>query len=128
MVFTGDTLFTLGCGRIFEGSPAIMWEGLQKLMVLPKETLVYGSHEYTLANARFAVSVDPHNNALSERRKKFTAMRDRDEPTVPTTIKEELETNPFLRAGDSAIRKLLKMEAATDSEVFAEIRKRKDNF
>ena len=128
VVFTGDTLFTLGCGRIFEGNAAMMWEGLQKLMALPQETLVYGSHEYTLANARFAVSVDPHNTALSERRERFTAMRERNEPTVPTTIRDELETNPFLRAGDSAIRKFLNMETATDSEVFAEIRKRKDNF
>jgi len=128
LVFTGDTLFTLGCGRVFEGNPAMMWESLEKLMALPPETVVYSSHEYTLANAKFTLSVDPGNAALRARAEKFEAMRKKSEPTVPTTIGEELATNPFLRAADPAIREHLGMAGASDAEVFAEVRKRKDNF
>lgn len=128
LVFTGDTLFTLGCGRVFEGTPDMMWESLSKLMALPPHTTVYSAHEYTLANARFALSVDPGNEMLKSRARGFEAMRERGEPTVPTTMAEELQTNPFLRASDPDIRKHLGMETASDAEVFAEIRKRKDNF
>ena len=127
VVFTGDTLFALGCGRIFEGDPAMMWASLQKLMELPPETLVYCGHEYTQANAKFSVTVDPDNSDLAARAKEIEALRAEGKPTLPTTIGKELETNPFLRAADPAIRAHLKMEAATDAEVFAEIRKRKDN-
>jgi hydroxyacylglutathione hydrolase len=127
-VFTGDTLFTLGCGRIFEGNAEMMWDSLSKLMQLPPETVVYSSHEYTLANANFAVTVDPENAALKMRKIEMEKLRENNLPTVPSTIGEELATNPFLRAGDPAIRKLLGMVKASDSEVFAEIRKRKDNF
>lgn len=128
LVFTGDTLFTLGCGRVFEGTPQMMWESLSKLMHLPPETQVYSAHEYTLANAKFALSVDPDNELLKARAKSFEAMRARGEPTVPTNLGEELQTNPFLRAADPDIRKLLGMEEADDAAVFAEIRKRKDSF
>ena len=127
-VFTGDTLFTLGCGRVFEGTKPIMWQSLQKLMKLPPETIIYSSHEYTLANAKFALSVDPENEKLKARAKKFVVMRAQSEPTVPSTLEEELQTNPFLRAGDPVIRKFLGLENASDAEVFAEIRTRKDNF
>jgi hydroxyacylglutathione hydrolase len=127
-LFSGDTLFTLGCGRLFEATPQIMWESLQKLIALPTDTLVYGSHEYTLANAKFALSVDPKNEKLRTRSLNFTEMRKNGEVTVPTTLEAELATNPFLRAGDPAIRKLLKLADASDEAVFTEIRKRKDNF
>ena len=126
--FTGDTLFALGCGRIFEGTPEMMWASLEKLMKLPGETVIYSSHEYTAANARFAVSVDPDNTALAERVRKVEALRADNQPTVPSLLSEELATNPFLRASDPAIRQHLNMSAADNQSVFAEIRARKDNF
>lgn len=127
VVFTGDTLFALGCGRIFEGDPAMMWASMQKLMALPPETTVYCGHEYTQTNARFALSVDPDNAKLVIRAARIDALRADGKPTLPTSIGEELETNPFLRAADPKIRKQLDMQGASDSDVFAEIRKRKDN-
>lgn len=128
MIFTGDTLFSLGCGRIFEGTQAMMWESLSKLAKLPAETIVYSAHEYTLANARFALTIDPNNKALVERTDEIKKLRAANLPTVPSTIGLELATNPFLRAGDAEIRKQLDMVDATDTEVFAEIRTRKDRF
>lgn len=128
VVFTGDTLFTLGCGRLFEGDADMMWNSLQRLMQLPGDTMVYSSHEYTLANAAFAVTVDPDNSLLKQRVDSFKDMRKANQPTVPSLLSDEMATNPFLRANDSAIRTHLKMENATDAEVFAEIRLRKDNF
>ncbi|MGB0411435.1 MAG: hydroxyacylglutathione hydrolase [Pikeienuella sp.] len=128
VVFTGDTLFTLGCGRIFEGNPAMMWESLSKLADLPAETIVYSAHEYTLANAKFAASVDADNPDLVAQISAVKAKRERGEATSPSTIGMERATNPFLRAADPAIRACLGMETASDAEVFAEIRKRKDNF
>lgn len=128
VVFTADTLFALGCGRLFEEGPAVMCESMKKLAKLPPETVVYCGHEYTLSNARFAVTIDPDNARLAERAKQIEALRSDDKPTLPTTIGEELATNPFMRWGDPSIRKHLGMETASDGEVFAEIRKRKDNF
>jgi hydroxyacylglutathione hydrolase len=128
VAFTADTLFALGCGRIFEGTPPMMHASLQKLAALPADTTVYCGHEYTLSNARFALTVDPTNSALKERAAWIEELRADERPTLPTTIGEELSTNPFLRAHDPAIRRHLGMESATDAEVFAEIRKRKDNF
>ncbi len=128
VVFTGDTLFTLGCGRVFEGDAGMMWSSLQKLMQLPVDTLVYSSHEYTLANADFAVTIDPDNAQLLKRTEKFKSMRENNEPTVPALLSDELATNPFLRAANASVRTNLQMNSATDAEVFAEIRKRKDNF
>ena len=127
-VFTGDTLFSLGCGRVFEGDGPMMWNSLQKLATLPAETAVYCGHEYTLANGNFALSVDPDNKKLQVRMDEVIALREAGKPTLPTTIGDELATNPFLRVGDKNIRKLLGMEGASDSEVFTEIRARKDNF
>ena len=128
VIFTGDTLFTLGCGRVFEGDKPMMWASLKKLISLPPETVVYSAHEYTLANAKFALSVDPGNSALQRRTLDFEQMRERGEATSPTTMAEEMETNPFLRAADPGIRAHLGMEGASDEEVFAEIRSRKDSF
>ena len=106
----------------------MMFASLQKLAALPAETTIYCGHEYTETNARFALTVDPTNSALKERAAKIDALRADDKPTLPTTIGEELATNPYLRAHDPAIRRNLGMENATDEAVFAEIRKRKDNF
>ena len=128
VAFTADTLFALGCGRLFERPAPVMFESLKKLAALPAATTVYCGHEYTLANARFALTIDPTNSALKERAAKIEKLRADDKPTLPTTIGEELATNPFLRWHDPAIRKNLGMEHAPDVDVFAEIRKRKDNF
>lgn len=128
LVFTGDTLFTLGCGRLFEGDAATMWQSLSKLIALPSDTWVYGSHEYTQANAKFALSVDPNNQALQQRAEQINKLRAENKPTVPSKLSDELKTNPFLRPDDADIRALLDMPSASDEAVFAEIRQRKDNF
>ncbi len=128
VLFAADTLFALGCGRLLECAAPVMFESLRKLAALPPETAVYCGHEYTLSNARFALTVDPGNEALQARAKKIEALRAEGKSTLPTTIGEELATNPFLRWADPAIRKHLGMEKASDAEVFAEIRKRKDDF
>jgi len=127
VVFSGDTLFVLGCGRIFEGNPEMMWNSMQKLMQLPEDTIVYCSHEYTQSNAKFALTVDPDNDQLHIRAEEINELRAQGKPTVPTTIGKELATNPFCRPHDPSIRKNLNMENATDAEVFAAIRKAKDN-
>jgi len=128
IAFVGDTLFALGCGRLFEGSPEQMWASLSRLAAWPEETRIYCAHEYTQANAAFALSVDPDNRDLQAYAAAVEAERARGEPTVPTTIGAELAANPFLRPADPAIRKRLGLEAADDTAVFAEIRRRKDNF
>jgi hydroxyacylglutathione hydrolase len=128
VAFVGDTLFALGCGRLFEGTPQQMWTSLNKLMALPDETIVYCAHEYTQSNARFALSVEPQNQELTARARDIDAKRARGEWTVPTTIGLEKATNPFLRAASPTLRATLGMPSASDVEVFAETRKRKDNF
>lgn len=128
LLFAADTLFALGCGRLFERPASDMWASLQKLAALPDETVVYFGHEYTAANARFALTIDPDNKRLRDRAAEIEDMRAKGRYTVPTTLALEKETNPFLRAGDPAIRYLLGMQDASNEEVFAEIRKRKDNF
>lgn len=128
IAFVGDTLFALGCGRLFEGTPQQMWTSLGKLMALPDDTTVYCAHEYTQANARFALSVEPQNAALVARAKEIDEKRARGEWTVPTTIGLEKATNPFLRAASADLRRTVGLEAAKDVDVFAETRKRKDNF
>lgn len=128
IAFVGDTLFALGCGRLFEGSPEQMWESLSRLAQWPDETRIYCAHEYTQANAAFALSVDPDNRDLQAYAAAVEAERARGEPTVPTTIGAEKAANPFLRPADMKIRRRLQLEAASDAEVFAEIRSRKDRF
>ncbi|MCO5064737.1 MAG: hydroxyacylglutathione hydrolase [Rhizobiaceae bacterium] len=128
VAFTGDTLFAMGCGRLFECPPAVMHDSLGKLAALPADTTVYCGHEYTLSNARFAVTVDPLNEALANRLTQVEALRAEGRPTLPTTIADELATNPFLRCADPSIRADLGMTGASNADVFAEIRKRKDNF
>jgi len=128
VAFVGDTLFALGCGRLFEGTASQMWASLQKLMALPPETRVYCAHEYTQSNARFALTVDPENPQLAERAKQIAAMRANGIATVPTTIGLELATNPFLRAASPALQRAIGMSGADPVAVFAETRRRKDNF
>ena len=103
-VFVGDTMFALGCGRLFEGTPAEMRHSLTRLAALPDETRVYCAHEYTQTNARFALTIDPENDALQAYAIEVDALRGRGEPTVPTTIAAEKAANPFLRASDARIR------------------------
>lgn len=128
VLFSADTLFALGCGRLLEGTPAMMLASLKKLAALPAATRVYCGHEYTQSNARFALTVDPTNSALKDRAKRVDALRADGKATLPSTLGEELATNPFLRWHDPSIRRNLGMDTATDEAVFAEIRKRKDLF
>lgn len=132
LVFCGDTLFAAGCGRLFEGTPGQMWNSLSKLKELPLETLVCCAHEYTLSNLRWALEVEPNNSALQQRWKTASKLREQGLPTVPSTMGQELETNPFLRPLQeevvAAARK--KANATLDSavEVFACLREWKNNF
>ncbi len=126
LVFCGDTLFACGCGRLFEGTPAQMAASLAKLARLPGATRVYCGHEYTLANIDFALAVEPGNRRLAERRAREAAKRERGTPTLPSTIEEELATNPFLRCGEPEVVAAAQRHAgralAGPIEVFAEIR------
>ena len=128
IAFCGDTLFSLGCGRVFETSLPVMWNSLVKLAALPGETQVYCGHEYTESNARFSLTIEPENADLQERVKMVTALRAAGKPTVPTTIALELATNPFLRAEQATVQSQVNMPGADPSAVFAEIRTRKDKF
>lgn len=121
IAFVGDTLFALGCGRLFEGTPEQMWDSLSRVAGLPDDTTVYCAHEYTASNARFALSIDD-DPALKARAEQIFAARERGEPTVPTSIAAEKATNPFLRAP------LLRPNAPTPAQAFAEIRAAKDSF
>jgi hydroxyacylglutathione hydrolase len=127
-VFTGDTMFAMGCGRLFEGTPAMMVESLAKLAALPDATKVYCGHEYTLKNARFALTLEPGNAALLARLSEVTAQRDAGKPTVPSSIGLEKATSPFLRTHSAEIRATLDMHDAADVEVFAAIRRLRDAF
>ena len=126
-LFCGDVLFSLGCGRVFTGDHARMWGSLAKLLPLPDDAAVYCGHEYTLSNARFALTVDPDNPALQARAAEVERLREAGERTIPSTMGLERATNPFLRVNDPAIRARLGLtDAASEAEVFAEIRRRKD--
>ncbi len=128
LLFPGDTLFPMGCGRLFEGDGPMMWSSLQKLLVLPDDTRIYCAHEYTLANAAFALSIDPENTDLQAQSERVQMMRAADAPTSPTSLAMERKTNPFLRPDDPGIRAQLGMPDDTDAAVFTEIRARKDRF
>lgn len=132
LLFCGDTLFAGGCGRLFEGSPSVMLDSLRSLSALPPATRVYCAHEYTLANLAFARAVEPGNQALAERQQEAEALRRHDQPTVPSTLAVELETNPFLRSHTPELRDSLRrqgrLEGESDPEVFATVRAWKDNF
>ena len=126
--FTGDTLFLMGCGRLFEGDPKMMWTSLSKLMTLPDETRIHCGHEYTQSNGRFALTLEPGNQALNARMEEVNALRAAGKPTVPATMGLEKQTNPFLRPDQPEIRKNLGMEKADTVSAFGEIRARKDRF
>ena len=126
--FVGDTMFALGCGRLFEGTAEQMWTSLSKLMALPDDTVVYCAHEYTQANAAFALSVEPDNQDLKDRAKEIADLRAQGIPTVPTTIGRERATNPFVRATSADLQATIGMVGADPVAVFAETRKRKDHF
>ena len=127
-LFCGDTLFALGCGRMFEGTAPQMWASLSKLRALPPETRVYCAHEYTQSNARFALSVEPSNAALVARAADIDRKRAANLPTVPSTIGEELATNPFLRPDSPEIRHCFQLPDAALHEVFGATRAAKDSF
>lgn len=128
-LFPGDTLFSMGCGRLFEGTPAQMWSSLQKLIPLPDDTKVYCAHEYTQSNARFAVSIDGNNPDLQRRKEEVDTARAHGEPTIPCLLGEEKKVNPFLRPDNKEIREALGVPAdASNEEAFAAIRAAKDRF
>jgi hydroxyacylglutathione hydrolase len=126
--FTGDTLFAMGCGRLFEGTPGMMWASLSKLMKLPDDIKIYCGHEYTLNNGRFALTLEPRNSDLQARMKDVEAARAKGAPTIPSTMGLEKKTNPFLRPDSKEIHAALGMENADTVSVFGEIRRRKDSF
>ena len=124
ILWTGDTLFVGGCGRLFEGDAKSMWESLQKLASLPDDTLIYCGHDYTLENYEFALSIEPENQTVKQR---LNDIRQTGQ-TVPTTMLQERATNVFLRAGTPEVKAALSMPQAADFEIFAELRRRKDVF
>jgi hydroxyacylglutathione hydrolase len=129
VVFTGDTLFLAGCGRLFEGNPPMMHASLQKLAKLDPRTKVYCGHEYTESNLRFAAHVEPNNPKVAEARARAAEIRKGGKPTVPATIADELSYNPFLRTHSAEIRKTLGIEAdAAPEDALGAIRKAKDSF
>lgn len=132
LLFCGDTLFSLGCGRLFEGSPAQMLASLDRLATLPGDTLVCCTHEYTLSNAAFAIAVDPDNPALQARIDAVRALRAASKPTLPSTLAQEIATNPFLRCDTPAVRDAVAAHvghmSADRIETFAELRRWKDGF
>lgn len=128
LVFAGDTLFSLGCGRVFEGSMEQMYRSVSQFAALPPATRLYCGHEYTQSNARFALAMEPGNLVLQQRAAEVDQLRAKGEMTCPSTIAAELAANPFLRTGSTEIRKTLGLESASDAEVFAELRERKNSF
>ncbi|HSR56407.1 MAG TPA: hydroxyacylglutathione hydrolase, partial [Alphaproteobacteria bacterium] len=127
-LFCGDTLFAMGCGRLSEGTADQMWKALLKFRALPDDTQVYCAHEYTQTNARFALTIEPDNKALQARAAEVDRMRAEDIATVPSLLGEERATNPFLRASEPELMAAIGMTGAEPVEVFAETRRRKDNF
>ena len=128
LLFSGDTLFVLGCGRPFECDPPVLWESLARLRALPDDISVYCGHEYTVSNGRFAVSVEPDNAALAARLKEAEAQRAAGQPTLPTTIGAEKATNPFLHADDPELAERIGLPGAEPGAVFTELRSLKNSF
>lgn len=127
-LFCGDTLFSMGCGRLFEGTAEQMWQSLQLLQALPDCTRIYCAHEYTLANGNFAMSIETDNPALQQRLAEVSQLRAKNQATVPSTLAQELATNPFLREKSVSVQQSLNMIDRPAVEVFAKIRKLKDSF
>ncbi|MGJ0516096.1 MAG: hydroxyacylglutathione hydrolase [Methylomicrobium sp.] len=128
LLFCGDTLFVMGCGRLFEGTAEQMWDSLQRLKALPADTRFYCTHEYTQNNGRFALTLEPDNPVLIEKMQRVAELRAHNRPTVPSTIGEELATNPFFREDSPSIRKSIGLMEAAPVQIFAEIRRLKDRF
>jgi hydroxyacylglutathione hydrolase len=128
LAFVGDTLFSVGCGRILEGTPEMMWQSLVKIRNLPADTQLYCGHEYTAANVHFALTVEPKNSALRARAEEVVRLIEKKRPTIPTTIQQEKSYNPFLRADLHSVAGAINMEGANPESVFATIRARKDKF
>jgi hydroxyacylglutathione hydrolase len=128
LAFVGDTLFSVGCGRILEGTPEMMWQSLVKIRNLPADTQLYCGHEYTAANVHFALTVEPKNSALRARAEEVVRLIEKKRPTIPTTIQQEKSYNPFLRADLHSVAGAINMEGANPQSVFATIRARKDKF
>jgi len=128
LAFVGDTLFSVGCGRILEGTPEMMWQSLVKIRNLPADTQLYCGHEYTAANVHFALTVEPKNSALRTRAEEVVRLIEKKRPTIPTTIQQEKSYNPFLRADLHSVAGAINMEGANPESVFATIRARKDKF
>ena len=128
LLFAGDTLFSIGCGRVIEGTMEQMWQSMLKLRALPDDTMVYCGHEYTLANIRFAKTIEPDNKALAAREREVTQLLAAGKPTAPSPLGEEKAANPFLRADVPEVAKAVGMAGAPAAEVFAEIRTRKNKF
>ena len=125
-LFAADTLFSIGCGRVFEGNYAMMWDSLLKLRALPDDFRLYCGHEYTAANIKFALTVEPENPALQARAEQVTKLRAANKPTVPTLLGDEKKANVFLRADEPSVAASLRMKGRSASEVFAELRERKN--
>jgi hydroxyacylglutathione hydrolase len=128
LAFVGDTLFSIGCGRVIEGTPEMMWQSLLKLRNLPDDTQIYCGHEYTDANVRFARTIEPENKALAARADTVKKQLAAGKPTIPTLIAEEKAANPFLRADVASVAAAVGLSGKPAAQVFAEIRKRKNNF
>jgi hydroxyacylglutathione hydrolase len=128
LAFVGDTLFSIGCGRVIEGTPEMMWASLLKLRALPNDTLIYCGHEYTEANIRFALTIEPDNKALQGRAAEATRQVAAGQPTIPTTMGAEKEANVFLRADVPAVAAAVRLTGHPAAQVFAEIRERKNRF
>ena len=128
VVFTGDTLFSLGCGRIFEGSLEQMFNSIEKIKNLPSDTLIYCGHEYTENNGKFAINIDNQNNMLREKIKDVASKIKKGVPSIPVSLSDELNTNIFLRCEDKKIKNKLKMPNASKQEVFSKLRNLKDQF
>ncbi|MBI4724438.1 MAG: hydroxyacylglutathione hydrolase [Rhodomicrobium sp.] len=129
VAFAGDTLFSVGCGRVIEGRHAQMWHSLEKIIALPADTLIYCGHEYTQSNIRFALTVDGENEALLKRKREVDELRSQGRPSLPVSLALELETNPFLRVNNPAIRQSLGFgPEVPEAKVFEELRRRKDRF
>jgi hydroxyacylglutathione hydrolase len=128
LAFVGDTLFSIGCGRVIEGDPEMMWASLKKLRDLPNDTDIFCGHEYTAANIKFARTVEPNNTALAERDAEAKREIERGLPTIPVTIGEEKKANPFLRADVPEVAAGIGLAGKPAAQVFAEIRARKNTF
>ncbi len=128
VIFTGDTLFSLGCGRIFEGTYQQMFDSLNKIKNLPEDTRIYCGHEYTKNNLGFCLKYNPNNNYLKDKEKVIDAKIKENKPTIPSTIRDEIQTNIFLRYDDLDVKSVLNLKKASDLEIFTKLRDLKDNF